>query len=97
MSVSRAKTYVLKLVSVEEGDAVDDDPGNRASEVQSLVDDKGHDSCRKDVVAHPCVPGHPHLLEEVELDVVLGDLLEGAPVRVLRHWRQKRGSVPGAM
>jgi hypothetical protein len=88
-----AETYVLELVSVEERYAVDDDPGKRASKVEELVDDKGHDSCRQDIVAHPCVPGHPHLLEVVELHVVLGDLLKGAPVRVLRHWRQEGGCV----
>lgn len=59
------------------------------------MDDKRHDTRGQDVVAHPCVPGEPHLLEVAELDIVLGDLLKGAPVRVLRHWRQDRGRVPG--
>ena len=83
----------MDLVAVEERYAVDDDPGKRASEVEGLVDNKGHDSCRQDIVAHPCVPGHPHLLEVVELYIVRGDVLKGAPVGVLRHWRQDRGCV----
>lgn len=83
----------MDLVAVEERYAVDDDPGKRASEVEGLVHDKGHDSCRQDVVAHPCVPGHPHLLEVVELYIVRGDVLKGTPVGVLRHWRQDGGCV----
>lgn len=83
----------MELVSVEVRYAVDDDPGKRASEVKRLVDNKGHDSRRQDIVAHPCVPGHPHPLEVVELHIVLGDLLKGAPVGVLRHWRQDGGCV----
>jgi hypothetical protein len=86
----------LDLEAVEVGYAVDDNPGKRASEVEEFVNSEGHDARRQDVVAHPRVPGHPHLLEVVELDIVLGDLLKGAPVRVLRHWRQDGGCVvPG--
>jgi hypothetical protein len=84
---------MLELVSVEVRYAVDDDPGKRAAEVKRLVDNKRHDSRCQDIVTHPRVPGHPHLLEVVELHIVLGDLLKRAPVRVLRHWRQERGCV----
>jgi hypothetical protein len=89
-------TYRLDLVTPEHGQAVDDDPGQCAPKVKGLVNDKGHDACGEDIVAHPRVPGQPHLLKVVERDVVLGDLLEGAPVRVLRHWRQNGGRVPVA-
>jgi hypothetical protein len=89
-------TYLLDLVAPEHGQTVDDDPGQRAAIVEDLVDDEGHDARGEDIVAHPRVPGQPHLLEVAERDVVLGDLLEGAPVRVLRHWRQNGGRVPEA-
>lgn len=90
------KTYLLDLVLPEVGNAVDDDPRQRSAKVERLVDDKRHDAGGQNIVAHPCVPCEPHLLKVVERDVVLGDLLEGAPVRVLRHWRQDRGCVPVA-
>lgn len=87
------EAYLLELVAVEKGYAVDDDPGERASKVDGLVHDKGHDARREDIVAHPCVPRHPHPLEVVELHIVFGDLLKRTPVGVLRHWRQDRGCV----
>jgi hypothetical protein len=58
------------------------------------VNHEGHDAGGQNIVAHPCVPGHPHLLKVVELHIVLGDLLKGAPVGILRHWRQDGGGVP---
>jgi hypothetical protein len=68
--------YLLNLVLPEVRDAVYYNPWERSSKVESFVQDEGHDSCRQDVVAHPCVPCEPHLLEVVELDIVLGDLLK---------------------
>jgi hypothetical protein len=87
-------TYLLDLVLPEVRNGVYYDPRQRSSKVEDLVDDKRHDSCSQDVVAHPCVPCKPELFKVVELYIVLGDLLEGAPVRVLRHWRQNGGCVP---
>lgn len=89
-------TYLLHLVLSEVWNTVDDDPGQRTAKVKDLVDEERHDTRGQDVVTHPCVPGQPHLLKVVELDIVLGDLLEGAPVGVLRHGRQNRGCVPVA-
>jgi hypothetical protein len=59
-------TYLLDLVAPEHGQTVDDDPGQRAAIVEDLVDDEGHDARGEDIVAHPRVPGKPHLLEVVE-------------------------------
>jgi hypothetical protein len=88
------ETYLLNLVLPEVWDAVYYDPWERSSEVKGFVQDEGHDSCRQDIIAHPCVPCEPHLLKEVELDVVLGDFLKRPPVGILRHWRQDRSCVP---
>jgi hypothetical protein len=87
-------TYLLNLELLEVRDAVYYDPGQRPAEVKELVDHEGHDTSGQNIVAHPCVPGQPHLLKVVELHIVLGDLLEGAPVGILRHWRQDGGGVP---
>lgn len=78
----------MNLVFPEVWNAVDDDPGQSAAEVERLVHDEGHDAGGQDIVAHPGVPCKPQLLGIVELDIVLGDLLKGAPVGILRHWRQ---------
>ena len=46
-------TYVLNLVLVEEGDGIDDDPGQRSSEVDSLVHDEAENAGGEDVILHP--------------------------------------------
>ncbi|EFE35075.1 uncharacterized protein ARB_06031 [Trichophyton benhamiae CBS 112371] len=58
---------------------VDDHPGKRAAKVDDLVHGKGHDAGGEDVVLHVGVPGRPHLLEDIELGVVCGRLLELGP------------------
>lgn len=57
--------YILNFVFVESGNAVDDDPRKRAAKVDELVHGKGHDASGKDVILHKCIPGRPHLLEDV--------------------------------
>ena len=47
----------LNLVLVEVGDAIDDDPGNTAPEVDAFVHNEGHDSGGEDIVLHIRVPG----------------------------------------
>lgn len=44
---------------------------------------EAHDTSGKDIVAHVCIPSRPQLFEVVELEVVLGYLVELVPVCVL--------------
>ena len=85
------KSHLLDLVFPEHGQHVDYYPGQRATKVDGLVHDEGHDACSEDIVLHVGVPGHPHALGVVERDMVLGDFFEGAPVGVLCHRRQEAG------
>jgi hypothetical protein len=78
--LDRGDFVLLDLVAIEVGDAVDDDPGQRAAKVDGFVHDKGHDARGEHVVLHEGVPGGPHLLEVVELGIGGGDLVEGGPV-----------------
>lgn len=81
-SRDNALTYVLNLVLVEIGNAVDNDPGKRAAKVDEFVHQKGHDTSGEHIVANVRIPGHPQLLEIVEVYIVLGYLLELVPVCV---------------
>lgn len=89
---------MLNLVLAEIGDAVDDDPGKRAAEVDGFVHHKGHDASGEDVVLHVCVPGHPEALGVVEGDIGLGDGVEGIPVGIGQvapgKAREKSGRIP---
>lgn len=67
----RPGTYLLNLVLLEVGNAVDDDPWQTAAEVDGLVHDEAHDARGENVVADVCIPRHPHALEVVEVDIVL--------------------------
>lgn len=58
--------YTLDLVLVESWHAIDQDPRERASKVDSLVHGKGHDSRGKDIVLHISVPRSPETLKDVE-------------------------------
>lgn len=51
------ETHVLQLPLVEEGDGVDDDPGERSAKVDELVHDETHNTRRDCVILHPEVPG----------------------------------------
>lgn len=75
-------TYVLNLVLVEVGNAVDNDPGKRAAEVDEFVHQKGHDTSGEDIVADVGIPGHPEFLKVVEVYIVLRNLFELVPVCV---------------
>lgn len=94
--VCNAATYRLDLVAPEPGNHIDYDPRQRASKVDDLVHDEGHDARGENIVLHVGVPSQPHALGVVERDIVLGDLFKRAPVRVLRHRRQNRSRVPDA-
>lgn len=76
------KTHSLDLVLVEERDGVDENPRERAAEVDGLVHDEGHDTGGQNIVVHVSVPRKPEALEVVEGDIVLGNLLELGPVGV---------------
>lgn len=81
----------MDFVLVERGDAVDEDPRQRAAEIDELVHRERHDARREDVVLHEGVPGRPEALEYVELHVVGGYLLVLGPVRL---WRGVEGGIP---
>jgi hypothetical protein len=75
---------MLDLVLSEIRNAIDDDPRQAPSEVHGLVHNEAHDARGEHVVLHVRVPGEPHLFQEIERDIVLGDFFELTPVRVLR-------------
>lgn len=77
-----ALTYVLDLVLVEVGNAVDNDPRKRAAEVDEFVHQEGHDTSGEHIVANVRIPGHPQFLKVVEVYIVLRNLLELVPVCV---------------
>lgn len=85
---------VLNLVLVEGGDAVDDHPGKRAAKVDDLMHDKGHDARRKHIVLHKGVPCQPEALKGVEGDIVCGNFVVLAPVRVGTSTSAEEGAVP---
>ena len=64
-------TYALNLVLVEVWDHANDDPGQAAAEVDSLVHDEAHDTGGERIVADVCVPRSPHALEVVKVHIVL--------------------------
>jgi hypothetical protein len=84
-------TYLLDLEPLEIWDHVDDNPGQRTPKVDGFVHNKGHDSGGQNIVLHERVPRKPELLGIIEGDIILGDLLERAPVCILRHWRVEGG------
>lgn len=88
------ETYVLNLVFIEVGNAVNDGPRYRAPEIHSFVHYKGHDACGKDIVLHVGIPRRPQPLEDIEVNIVFGDVLELPPVRLLRRGKKGRCRVP---
>ena len=56
----------MNLVFVELWHAVDNDPGEGASEVDELMHGEGHDSSSEDIVLHVGIPGSPETLKDVE-------------------------------
>lgn len=75
-------TYVLDLVLVEIGNAINNHPRERAAKVDKFVHQEGHDTSGEHVVANVGVPRHPQLLKVIEMYIVLGDLFELVPVSV---------------
>jgi hypothetical protein len=73
---------LLNLVLVEIGNAVDNHPRERATEVDEFVHQEGHDTSGEHIVANVGVPRHPQLLKVIEVYIVLGHLFELVPVRV---------------
>jgi hypothetical protein len=75
-------THILDLVFPHIRDPVRDDPWQRPSEINRLVHREAHDPRCKHVILHVSVPCGPEAFEVVEVHIVLGDLLELAPVGV---------------
>jgi len=61
----------LNLVFLEVWDLVDDDPRQAAAKVDGLVHDEAHDTSGEHIIADVCIPGSPHALEVVEVNIVL--------------------------
>ena len=81
---------ILYLIFVEVGDAVNHHPGKGTTEVDDLVHREGEDACREDIVLHIRVPGRPQALEEIEMDIVLGNFVELPPVGIGRRGKERR-------
>jgi hypothetical protein len=93
----RTTTYILNLPLPKVWDQVNDDPRQAASKVHSLVPYKAHDASGEDVVLHVRIPRRPQLLKVVERDIVLGDLVELAPVGINPMQRVGGGGVPASV
>ena len=85
-----ARAYILNLVLLEVWNVADNKPGQASTEVDELVHQEGHDTGSEDVILHPSIPGGPQPLSIVEVDVVLGYLVELTPVG-LRGGVEERG------
>lgn len=75
-------TYVLNLVLVEVGNAIDNHPRKRAAKVDEFVHQERHDTSGEHIIANVGVPRHPQLLKVIEVYIVLGHLFELVPVCV---------------
>ena len=53
---------------------------------------KRHDPSCEDIILHIGVPRSPHALEEVQVNIVFGDLIELSPVRVWGRLSKEGGS-----
>lgn len=78
------KTYALNLVLVEVRYPVNDNPRQRSTKIDQFVHHKGHDSGGNDVVGDIGIPCRPHPLENIKVNIVLGDVFELTPVRIGR-------------
>lgn len=56
------QTYILNLVLVEVWDSINDHPRERASEIDDLVHNEGHDPRCQNIVLHESIPCGPKLL-----------------------------------
>lgn len=91
-SIFNGYAYILNLVLPEKTESVDDNPRKRSSKIHHFVHHERHDAGCKDIVLHESVPGLPQSLENIEVDIVLGDFLVVAPVRLRRP--RKKGGIP---
>lgn len=73
-------THILNLVLVEGRNAVDNNVGEAAAKVDNLVHHEGHDTGGEGVILHVQIPSGPEALEDIELDIDLGDLFEDGEV-----------------
>lgn len=97
----RLATYTLNLVSLEETQAIDEDPRKRAAEVEQLVDDEGHNAGGQDIILHPRIPCDPQSLCHAQVAIEFGDILILAPIgargqhgRIPRRKRVNKRQIP---
>ena len=76
LNSSWTSTHALDLVFTEVRDLIHEDEWESSSEIDDFVHHEGHDSGGEDVVLHVGVPCGPHLLEDIEVDIVLSDVVE---------------------
>ena len=76
----RLATYTLDLVSLEETQAINEDPRKRAAEVEQLVNGEGHDAGGQDIILHPRIPCDPQSLCHAQVGIGFGDILILAPI-----------------
>lgn len=76
----RLATYTLNLVSLEETQAINEDPQKRAAEVEQLMDSEGHDAGGQDIILHPRIPCDPQSLCHAQVGIGFGDILILAPI-----------------
>lgn len=69
-------TYILDFIFVKVRYSVDDHPWEGTPKVEQLMKHKRHDARSKDIILQVGIPGSPETLEEVQVDMILGDLVE---------------------
>lgn len=82
-------TYVLNLVLIECRNGVDDDPWQAATKVDNFVHHERHDAGGEGIILHVQVPSSPGTLENAEVDIDLGDLLENGVILCGRKRRRR--------
>ena len=89
------RSYVLDLVLVEVGYLVHDEPRQGPSKVYDFMHYERQDSGGEYIILHESVPCRPETLKNIEMNIVLGNLVELTPVRF--RWGVERESrrVPG--
>ena len=55
---------------------------------------EGHDAGSENIILQICIPSRPQALQKIKVDVVLGHLIELAPVSVGRGGKEGRCGVP---
>lgn len=76
----RLATYTLNLVSLEETQAINEDPRKTAAEVEQFVDSEGHDAGGQDIILHPRIPCDPQSLCHAQVGIGFGDILILTPI-----------------